>query len=228
MGWTPERREKHRATFNPHLGGGRPKGTKNKNPYPLEAREAKSIQTKAFWAEHPHSWLGKHHSEDTREKISAGRNRFFDAGGKVSGQMKGMFKPKHPEKYAGDSTRIVFRSSWERTFFRYCDDTPGILKWSSEEIIIPYAKPTDGQTHRYFPDVYMEVQTVGGITKKFLIEIKPKMQCLPPKPRKKTHKYLSEAATFMVNQAKWAAAKKYCAARGWTFLVLTEDHLFGK
>ncbi len=140
-----------------------------------------------------------------------------------------LYKPKNPAKYKGDPTKIICRSSWERRFCYYCDTTPGILVWMSEEFFIPYAKPTDeGRTHRYYPDFYIEVASNSGEVKKFVIEIKPKKDGQPPKARRQTRKFLSEAATFMVNQAKWDAAKKYCATRGWTFLVLTEDHLFGK
>ena len=29
-----------------------------------------------------------------------------------------------------------------------------------------------------------------------------------------------------INEAKWKAANEYCKDRGWTFQILTEDHLF--
>jgi len=109
---------------------------------------------------------------------------------------------------------------------KYCDQTPGVVSWSSEEIVIPYLKPTDGQKHRYFPDFKIDVRTATGGLKTFLIEIKPKAETKAPKPRgRKTKKFLNEAMTYAVNQAKWAAANQFCADRGWTFLVLTEDHL---
>lgn len=111
---------------------------------------------------------------------------------------------------------------------KYCDDTPGILRWASEELAIPYISPVDGKPHRYFPDFIIEVDSTSG-RKFFMIEVKPKVQVAPPKPRsRKTRRYLSEAATFAVNQAKWQAAENYCRERGWKFLVLTEEHLFGK
>lgn len=111
---------------------------------------------------------------------------------------------------------------------KYCDETPGILKWSSEEIIVPYISPLDGQTHRYFVDFYMEVAASGGGVKKFLIEVKPKAQVAEPVRRKKTRKFLKEVMTYSVNRAKWDAATKYAKTRGWEFLVITEDHLFGR
>jgi hypothetical protein len=112
---------------------------------------------------------------------------------------------------------------------KYCDDTPGVLRWSSEEIVIPYIKPTDGQSHRYFPDFYIEVQAADGGVKKFVIEVKPKAQTKAPGAhRRKTRKFWEAVANFATNQAKWAAATKYAEAHNSVFLVLTEDHLFNK
>lgn len=112
---------------------------------------------------------------------------------------------------------------------KYCDTTRAVVRWSSESIIIPYIKPTDNRPHRYFPDFYIEVESNDGNLKRFLIEIKPKVQANPPKPKKrKTQRYLTEIANYAINQAKWVAAERYCKERQWTFLVLTEDHLFDK
>lgn len=141
---------------------------------------------------------------------------------------QGHYRPTHPEKYLGNAREIIYRSSWEFRFFRYCDQTPGVLKWASEEFHIPYWSPVDQQKHRYFPDVYMQVQTADGVAH-HVVEIKPKKQTLPPKqPKRKSNRFLTEQAEYAVNQAKWDAARGYCAERGWTFMVLTEDHLFPK
>ena len=137
---------------------------------------------------------------------------------------KGFFKPGNPQKYIGDPSKIVYRSSWERRFFDYCDRTPGILRWASEEFHIPYISPVDGAWHRYFPDVWMEAVTNEGV-KQFLIEIKPKYQSELRPVKRKTKKYLREAAVVAVNHAKWNAAKKLCEQKNWTFQVLTEDHI---
>lgn len=136
----------------------------------------------------------------------------------------GVFSPKHVEKYLGDAKRVFYRSLWEKRFMRYCDETPGVLKWASEEFCIPYISPVDNRPHRYFPDFFLEVKAVEGI-KKFVVEIKPKVQVHQPATRKKTQKYLTEVKTYAVNQAKWNAADRYAKSRGWVFLILTEDHL---
>lgn len=134
---------------------------------------------------------------------------------------KRKYKPLFPEKYIGDPTNIVMRSSWETKFAIWCDKNPQIIKWSSEETVVPYLSPIDGRTHRYFVD--FKIQTSNGIT--YLVEIKPKHQTLPPAGSRKTKKYLAEASTFLVNQAKWEYAREYARRRNWQFIVLTEDEL---
>ena len=69
---------------------------------------------------------------------------------------KGKFRPKNRKKYKGNPSDIVYRSLWELKFMNYCDSNKSILKWSSEEIIIPYRCPTDNRIHRYFPDFYVK------------------------------------------------------------------------
>jgi len=50
---------------------------------------------------------------------------------------KGIYRPTNPSKYAGDHTRIVYRSNWERKFMVYCDRNEDIIYWASEELSIP-------------------------------------------------------------------------------------------
>jgi len=50
---------------------------------------------------------------------------------------QGRFNPRNPEKYKGDFRNIIYRSSWEVEFMRYCDRNPNILEWGSEEFFIP-------------------------------------------------------------------------------------------
>jgi len=138
---------------------------------------------------------------------------------------KTLFRPQRPEKYLGDFRNIICRSLWERSFAKYCDETPAILHWGSEEFCVPYISPVDAKPHRYFPDFFLEVRAATGI-QKFVIEIKPKYQTVVPVKRKRTQRYLTEVMTFAVNQAKWEAATAFCQKNGFTFLVLTEDDLF--
>ncbi len=139
---------------------------------------------------------------------------------------KGRFRPKNSKKYKGDPTKVYYRSLWERRFMHYCDNTPSILEWNSEEIIIPYVSPIDNKVHRYFPDFYIKKKNVSGKVVREVIEVKPKRQCEPPKvPKRKTKRYLREVVTYGVNQAKFKAAEEYCKNRKYNFRILTEEHL---
>ena len=140
---------------------------------------------------------------------------------------QGRFKPRNPEKYTGNVNEIIYRSSWEVRVMKYLDENSAILKWCSEEIVVPYISPLDGRQHRYFPDFAVQLKTKNGI-KTMLWEVKPAAQSIPPETQKKvTRKYVTEVARYGVNMAKWEAAKRYCDSRGWEFLVLTENDLFG-
>ncbi len=108
----------------------------------------------------------------------------------------------------------------------YCDLNENILEWGSEEIVLPYRSPIDNKIHRYYPDFYIKVKERNGRIKKYIIEIKPKKQCVEPKvQKKKTKSYIYEVYEFARNQAKWKAAREFCADRMWEFKVLTEDEL---
>ena len=138
----------------------------------------------------------------------------------------GKFTPNNPKKYKGDPHRITYRSLWERKFMVYCDNSDSILEWGSEEIIIPYLSPVDGRIHRYFPDFYIKVQKHDGSTEKSIVEIKPKVQCSPPKvPSRKTRSFYNAIKTWAVNEAKWKYATEFCDINGIEFKILNEDHL---
>jgi hypothetical protein len=135
---------------------------------------------------------------------------------------KRRYIPVFPEKYTGDPTNIIMRSSWETKFASWCDKNPSIVKWSSEETIIPYRCPTDQKIHRYFVD--FKITTTNGKT--YLVEVKPSKQTQPPEyPGRRTQRYLVESLTFMKNQAKWQAADSYAKDRGWEFKIITEYEL---
>ncbi len=133
---------------------------------------------------------------------------------------KGFYRPRNPQKYEGDFTKIVYRSSWERSVCKWADLNPNIASWSSEEVVVQYVDYT-GKHRRYFVDFKMTLN--NGTT--YLIEIKPKSETMPPKQRKKTRRYLLEVSTWATNQAKWKYAKAFAESRGWIFKVWTEDTL---
>ena len=141
----------------------------------------------------------------------------------------GKFKPKNYKKYKGDPTKIYYRSLWERRFMVYCDNNPNIVEWGSEEIIIPYKSPVDKRVHRYFPDFYIKYVNSKGQAIREIIEVKPKSQCKPPPvPKRQTRKFKQKVLTYIINQAKFKAAEKFCKDRKMGFRILTEDHLVPK
>lgn len=112
----------------------------------------------------------------------------------------------------------------------YMDNNAAVLKWSSEEIIIPYIFLE--KKRRYFPDFYAEIVDKDNITTKYLIEVKPLKDTFVKMPKKmtpKAQKRLTEnAMTVAQNNAKWEAARKFCEINNMKFLILTENEIFGK
>ena len=138
---------------------------------------------------------------------------------------KGWFTPKHRSKYKGDSTNVVYRSSWELRVMKWLDENPSVIWWASEELIIRYKSPIDQKMHRYFPDFIVRLKQKNGTESTVVIEIKPQKQTVKPEQKRKTKRYLQEAATYAVNQEKWRAADLFCKEHGWQFKVLTEKDI---
>lgn len=139
---------------------------------------------------------------------------------------KGKFKPKYPEKYIGDPTNVIYRSLWEMRLMRYFDQHPGILKWGSEELQIPYVSPIDNKIHRYFPDFIIQTKNQDGSINTTVIEVKPYAQTKEPdRNQPKSRRYIKEVYTWGVNQAKWKAAEEYCKDRRWQFKIMTEKEI---
>jgi len=140
----------------------------------------------------------------------------------LSKYYKGRYKVKNTEKYIGDIKNVIYRSSWERSTFKWLDHNSSIEYWAAESVIIPYVCETDKKVHRYFMDLWFQTQE----GKNYIIEIKPKGQTKPPKtPQRKTRRYVKESLTYVKNQSKWKAASEFALDRGWTFEVWTEDTL---
>lgn len=138
---------------------------------------------------------------------------------------KGRFKPKNPKKYNGSADNIIYRSSWELRVMKYLDESPNIIWWASEELAIPYRSPVDQKMHRYFPDFIVKVREKTGLIMTYILEVKPEKQTKVPIQKRKTQKYLQEAATYAINQEKWRAADIFCQDHGWKFKVVTEKDL---
>lgn len=138
------------------------------------------------------------------------------------------YKIKNPKKYLGDINNIFYRSSWELEAFKFCDNNPNVLAWSSEEIAIPYALPTESggvRPAKYYPDLYMEYINAAGKKCKELIEIKPKKETKPSRSRNPKTKMM-ENAVYQKNMLKWEAARNWCKSKGITFRIITENDQF--
>jgi hypothetical protein len=138
---------------------------------------------------------------------------------------KGTFLPKNPSKYNGNSKNIIYRSNWELRVMKYFDDHPNVIWWASEELQIPYVSPIDNKTHRYFPDFIVKMRLKDGKVTTYILEVKPLAQTKMPVQKRKTKRFIQEAATYAVNQEKWRAADLFCREHGWQFKVITEKEL---
>lgn len=139
---------------------------------------------------------------------------------------QGIYSPKNIAKYKG-SFPIIYRSMMELKAFRYLDNNPNVIKWGSESVIIPYISPIDNRMHRYFVDLVAELKSKDGTIKKLLIEVKPEKQTKPPvvSNKKKQKTIIYEKYQYALNLAKWQAAKAWCNKKGYTFIILNENHL---
>ena len=139
---------------------------------------------------------------------------------KNSKYRQGVFIPNNKDKFVG--TSAIYRSGLELRFMRFCDNNPNIIKWGSENIVIPYISPVDGRAHRYFVDNFVVIKE-GAKIGKYLIEIKPyKHTFVPTTKYKKREHLIYEQSMYAINQAKWTAAREFCKRKGLEFLILTE------
>lgn len=140
------------------------------------------------------------------------------------------FKPKHPEKYVGDVSRITMRSTWEKKFAIWCDLNPSVLKWNSEGVAVPYYHQIDGRMKNYYIDFFVLLKQADGNTVKLAVEVKPHYETQPPvPPKRKTDKsqrrYLQECVTYQQNCDKWRYARQWADDNGFKFVIMTENEL---
>lgn len=135
--------------------------------------------------------------------------------------MKGRFIPKNPQKYIGNPNNIIFRSSWEVSVLKWLDSHPSVVKYGSEEIKIPYIKPTDGRVHHYYPDFVAVILDAAGSPRKYLLEVKPFKETILTE---KSSNY--DRINIAINEAKWAAARNFAKQYGFEFKILTEYDIF--
>lgn len=139
--------------------------------------------------------------------------------------MQGYYVCKHPEKYVGDLSNVVFRSSWEFKFMRWCDNTPAVRRFSSEPMCIPYMDPIDHRVHDYFIDFWVEIADENGKLNRWLIEVKPERHLvIPNEPKNQTAKslknHIDQVKRVMKNLAKFHAARNFAKMQNMQFGVL--------
>lgn len=140
---------------------------------------------------------------------------------------RGKYIPVNKKKYRGDWRKITYRSSWELKFCIFADNNANVLKWSSEEVVIPYRCRTDNKMHRYYMDFWMRIIDKNGEIKDKLIEIKPYAQTQKPIYKKGTSakNYNKRVYAYAKNISKWEATQKFIKDKNMEFHILTEHEL---
>ena len=133
----------------------------------------------------------------------------------------GVYTPQNPQKYVGKHNPR-YRSGWELTFMKFCDNNNSIIAWASEAIQVPYKNPFTGKQTVYVPDFFVMYQDRNGAKRAEIVEIKPKKQSIIESKVANA----KDRATVALNHAKWQAATVYCKRAGLTFRVITEDDIF--
>jgi hypothetical protein len=132
----------------------------------------------------------------------------------------GFYQLLNPGKYVGKKTPH-YRSGWEHTFMRFCDNNPSILQWASESIHINYTNPFTNKATIYVPDFFIVYVDKSGAKRAELIEIKPSTQSTL-----ESAKSTRDQAAAVLNMYKWQAAQAWCKAQGISFRVVTENDIF--
>ena len=132
----------------------------------------------------------------------------------------GFYQLINPDKYVGKKVPH-FRSSWEHTFMRFCDENPSVLQWANEAIHIPYKNPFTNKNTIYVPDFLIFYVNKDGKKYGELIEIKPHKETTLEAARS-----TRDQAYAILNQCKWQAANAWCGQQGLRFRVITENDMF--
>lgn len=172
-----------------------------------------------------HPWLGRNHTEETKNKLSVVRNEYYETHegywkGKnlsletcekisetraqrwIDGDYNGSFaKGKIYSKKM--NCELYYASSWEKAYMEYLDNLDNVKSIKKDKLRIKYI---DGNNHKRNYIVDLIIEYING--SKFLYEIKP-----------------AYFVDYKINQLKFAAARKYCEENNMIFEVLTEVEL---
>ncbi len=127
----------------------------------------------------------------------------------------------------------MYRSSWELKFLQYCDQNDNVLRYAAEPVGISYWNPLTKKPSTYWIDTVMITRNKDNSETKWLIEVKPNKYLTPPEPptkltEKKTMNYAYHAKAYIVNSAKFEAAREYAAQHNMRFGIITENFLFNR
>lgn len=128
---------------------------------------------------------------------------------------QGYFDIYNPTKYIGKRP-IIYRSSWEMMFMKYCEQKPDIIEWGSEVTGIPYYDRNGGR-HTYYIDFTIRMKTGETV----LVEVKPSKDIPRSEIDVRTNPVKAQ------NFAKWKAAKEYCKNMPNTKFMIVTEKFFG-
>jgi hypothetical protein len=134
---------------------------------------------------------------------------------------QGRFDVKNPDKYIGKKTPMA-RSSWEFIFMKMLDEHPGVEKWASESIQIPYRCPLTGKHTIYVPDFFVVYNDKNGSKHAEVVEVKPASQTFINQVGKSQY----NQQQYVKNMAKWEAATAWCKQQGVKFRIVNESDIF--
>jgi hypothetical protein len=95
--------------------------------------------------------------------------------------------------------QMHYRSSWEREIYEYLEKEEAVAGYMVESLKVEYFYK--GKMRNYIPDLLIHFKD-GHYE---VWEVKP-----------------SNQHSLKMNEAKWAACRNYCLARGWQFEVINE------
>ena len=162
--------------------------------------------------------------------------------------LQGYYIVRNKDKYIGDPLLVIYRSSWEFSFCRWCDFSPSILNWSSEPVKVPYYdrvskleeckklgidpnNPKNWIVKNYNTDFWVKVQKPDKTIEKWFIEIKPEYKLKKPRPVPKDaplrdqKKFNRMAREYLLNEAKFAAMNDWSKKNKSKFYIFTEIQL---
>lgn len=151
--------------------------------------------------------------------------------------MKPNMKSKHSEgyymvvnedKYIGDVSNVIYRSSYELNFYRELDLDDDVIYWVVEppELKIRYFNPVRQKWSYYFPDAFC-VKMINGKQVKCLLEVKPKSKLKPPakyngSDPKRLKAYQNRLGEYKIIDAKRKASIDFAKMKGMHYIFITE------